>query len=75
MGRKNEFISIENRQEMVYTNLFEFDCDISNFSSVHHAAFVYRNQPVLSNEETAFFNQISGAFDGIRNPPIRNQRR
>ena len=42
---------------MVYTNLYEFDCDISNFSSVHHAAFDYRNQPVLSNEETAFLSK------------------
>ena len=35
---------------LVYTNLFQFDCEASNVCLCNHVRFRSLNQPVLSNE-------------------------
>ena len=51
------------RVSLVYTNLFKFDCETSNFFAyVNHARICSWNQPVPSNESKV---SCSRSFDGM----------
>ena len=67
---------------LVYTNLFQFDCETSNcFAYVNHARIRSWNQPVLSNQsKVSCSRKLRGPLMGLvlttdRYPPITSQTR